>query len=82
MATLRTADFLGVYLIESMSVKCMTMHGDRSQQQREYALSLFHKGETPILIATDVCARGIDIRNVGVVVNYDAPSQTEDYVHR
>ena len=60
----------------------MTIHGDRQQSERETALRLFHKGTTPILIATDVVARGIDIPRVDVVINYDAPQQIDDYVHR
>ena len=80
--TKRAADFFGVYLTDTLDVPCMTMHGDRTQEQRELALSSFHKGTTPILIATDVCARGIDVRNVGLVINYDAPHEIDDYVHR
>ena len=60
----------------------MTIHGDRQQSERETALRLFHNGTTPILIATDVVARGIDIPRVDVVINYDAPQQIDDYVHR
>ena len=62
--------------------RCMTIHGDRQQSERETALRLFHNGTTPILIATDVVARGIDIPRVDVVINYDAPQQIDDYVHR
>ena len=60
----------------------MTIHGDRQQSERETALRLFHQGTCPILIATDVVARGIDIPRVDVVINYDAPQQIDDYVHR
>ena len=54
---------------------------DRSQE-RDQALHAFKDGRTPILVATDVAARGLDIPNVGAVVNYDFPNGIEDYVHR
>ena len=85
--TKRTTDMVGVYLADTLStkespVKCMTMHGDRSQQERETALRQFHSGEVAILVATDVVARGIDVRNVSLVINYDAPHEIDQYVHR
>ena len=60
----------------------MTMHGDRSQQEREMALDLFRSGKCPILVATNVAARGIDVDNVSLVINYDPPNYIDDYVHR
>eukprot|EP00916_Digyalum_oweni_P004394 GHVL01007813.1.p1 GENE.GHVL01007813.1~~GHVL01007813.1.p1 ORF type:complete len:605 (-),score=104.03 GHVL01007813.1:461-2275(-) len=59
-----------------------SIHGDRTQQEREEALRSFKQGETPILVATDVAARGLDIANVRHVINYDLPSHIDDYVHR
>ncbi|KAG7961650.1 hypothetical protein I3843_09G027300 [Carya illinoinensis] len=59
-----------------------TIHGDRTQQEREQALRLFKSGKTPILVATDVAARGLDIPHVGHVVNFDLPNDIDDYVHR
>ncbi|KAJ7955404.1 DEAD-box ATP-dependent RNA helicase [Quillaja saponaria] len=59
-----------------------TIHGDRSQQEREYALRSFKSGNTPILVATDVAARGLDIPHVAHVVNFDLPNDIDDYVHR
>jgi ATP-dependent RNA helicase DDX3X len=59
-----------------------SIHGDKSQREREDALKLFKTGRTPILVATDVAARGLDIPNVTQVINFDLPSQIEDYVHR
>jgi superfamily II DNA/RNA helicase len=53
-----------------------------SQANRERALGAFRRGEFPVLVATDVAARGLDITDIDLVVNYDAPSQAEDYVHR
>lgn len=59
-----------------------TIHGDRSQQEREAALRSFKSGNTPILVATDVAARGLDIPHVAHVVNFDLPNDIDDYVHR
>ncbi|KAJ0020569.1 hypothetical protein Pint_31367 [Pistacia integerrima] len=59
-----------------------TIHGDRSQQEREMALRSFKSGNTPILVATDVAARGLDIPHVAHVVNFDLPNDIDDYVHR
>ncbi len=58
------------------------IHGNKSQNQRDRALAAFREGSTPILIATDIAARGIDIPDVGVVVNYELPNVPEVYVHR
>ncbi|KAJ7953382.1 DEAD-box ATP-dependent RNA helicase [Quillaja saponaria] len=62
--------------------KVVSIHGDKAQQQRTQALSLFKKGSCPLMIATDVAARGLDIPDVEVVINYSFPLTTEDYVHR
>ncbi len=59
-----------------------SIHGDKSQWQREDALKLFKTGKSPILVATGVAARGLDISNVTQVVNFDLPSNIDDYVHR
>ncbi|XP_052187463.1 DEAD-box ATP-dependent RNA helicase 37-like [Diospyros lotus] len=59
-----------------------TIHGDRTQQEREMALKSFKSGRTPILVATDVAARGLDIPHVAHVVNFDLPNDIDDYVHR
>lgn len=58
------------------------MHGDISQAQRSKAVEEFKSGAKPLLVATDVAARGLDIPDVEVVVNYSFPLTTEDYVHR
>ena len=58
------------------------IHSDRSQNQRRRALDNFASGQTGILVATDVLARGIDVEEVDYVVNYDLPTQPEDYIHR
>ncbi|XP_015918001.1 ATP-dependent RNA helicase DDX3Y isoform X3 [Parasteatoda tepidariorum] len=59
-----------------------SIHGDRSQKEREEALWSFRTGRTPILVATAVAARGLDIPNVKHVINFDLPSDIEEYVHR
>jgi ATP-dependent RNA helicase RhlE len=58
------------------------LHGDMTQSAREKALTKFREGRTPILIATDVAARGIDVTNIVLVVNFDVPEDPEVYVHR
>jgi len=62
--------------------KVSVMHGDRSQSQRIRAIEQFRKGRTPILVATDIAARGIDIEDISHVINFDVPNSPEDYVHR
>lgn len=58
------------------------LHGDRSLAQRKKALADFKTGKVRVLVATDIAARGIDVKGIALVVNYDLPDQTEDYVHR
>jgi ATP-dependent RNA helicase RhlE len=58
------------------------IHGNKSQAQREKALERFKKGLAPVLVATDVAARGVDVKAVGLVVNFDLPNEPEAYVHR
>lgn len=59
-----------------------SMHGDMPQQEREVIMSEFRKGETRVLITTDVWARGIDVQQVSLVINYDLPFNRENYIHR
>eukprot|EP00775_Hariotina_reticulata_P004334 gene4334-4587_t len=59
-----------------------SIHGDKKQQERDYALNSFKQGRTPVLVATDVAARGLDVKDVAVVINYDFPNGVEDYIHR
>ncbi|KAG8370581.1 hypothetical protein BUALT_Bualt14G0132000 [Buddleja alternifolia] len=58
------------------------IHGDKNQGERDWVLNQFRSGKSPILVATDVAARGLDIRDIRVVINYDFPNGIEDYVHR
>ena len=60
----------------------VSIHGDKKQEEREWVLSEFRSGNSPVLVATDVAARGIDIADIKFVVNYDYPSSVEDYIHR
>ncbi len=62
--------------------KVTSIHGDKSQSERQEALNKFKKGETNILIATDVASRGIDIKDLDAVINFDIPNIPETYVHR
>ncbi len=58
------------------------IHGNKSQAQREKTLERFRKGLLPVLVATDVAARGVDVKDIGLVVNFDLPNEPESYVHR
>merc|ERR1719359_2270790 len=58
------------------------LHGDMDQRDRDHALWAFKQGKAKVLVATDVAQRGLDIKNVNHVINYDPPSNMEDYVHR
>jgi len=79
--TKRNADTLEEFLIRE-EINATSIHGDRSQQQRETALAMFRAGRCPILVATSVAARGLDIPDVKHVLNFDCPNIIEDYVHR
>eukprot|EP00794_Sanderia_malayensis_P003447 gene3447-3943_t len=68
--------------LEKMGYRATTLHGGKSQEQREFALSCLKAGEKDILVATDVAGRGIDIRDVSIVLNYDMAKSIEDYTHR
>jgi Superfamily II DNA and RNA helicases len=63
-------------------IKAERIHGNRSQAQRTAALAGFKSGEFPVLVATDIAARGIDVEELGHVVNFDVPTAPEDYIHR
>ena len=60
----------------------LTIHGDKAQEERDWVLQQFKDGEQPLLIATDVAQRGLDIKGVAHVINYDCPTTGEAYVHR
>jgi ATP-dependent RNA helicase RhlE len=73
----RLAEFL-----ERHKVSCARMHGNRSQAQRTDALAGFKAGRIKVLVATDIVARGIDVEELGHVVNFDVPHVPDDYIHR
>ena len=79
--TKRMADMLSEFLMVN-NFPATSIHGDRTQRERETALATFRSGRTPIMVATAVAARGLDIPNVKHVINYDLPSDIDDYVHR
>lgn len=68
--------------MERVDINAMTIHGDKEQKDRNISLKKFREGEIKVLVATDVSARGIDIPKVEIVINYDLPEQSENYVHR
>jgi len=79
--TRRRADRLARTLNRE-GVACAAIHGDRSQAQREKALSGFRRRTIKVLVATDIVARGIDVDGITHVINFDVPVSAEDYVHR
>jgi len=70
------------YRLGRLGFGAISIHGDKEQHERTRALKSFSSGATPILIATNVAARGIDIGNIEHVVNYEMPKDVDDYVHR
>ncbi len=68
--------------LEREGLKTTALHGDKSQDERLKALDAFKKGEVDLLVCTDVAARGLDIKDVPAVFNFDVPFNAEDYVHR
>jgi len=79
--TKKNADFLATYL-SGEGLPTTSIHGDRLQREREEALFDFRTGDKPILVATAVAARGLDIPGVAHVINYDMPDDVDEYVHR
>ena len=68
--------------MERVKIETMTIHGDKTQEERDQIMSRFRASDIQILITTDLSARGIDIPDVQMVVNYDLPDKAESYVHR
>merc|ERR1719510_2115429 len=71
-----------IYALLKAGVPADCIHGDKTQLQRDDTMHKFRNGYARVLVATDVVARGIDIRDIRVVINYDLPTNIEDYVHR
>ncbi|CAN1294240.1 DEAD-box ATP-dependent RNA helicase 30 [Linum perenne] len=60
----------------------LSIHGDKNQAERDWVLSEFKSGRSPVMTATDVAARGLDVKDIKCVINYDFPTSLEDYIHR
>lgn len=69
-------------LLEKEGVPAVCLHGGRSQAQRKRALEDFKSGRRPVMVATDLAGRGIDVKDIDHVINYDVPGSREDYIHR
>jgi ATP-dependent RNA helicase RhlE len=69
-------------LLRKAGIRSEALHGDKTQSQRQRALSEFKAGKIHVMVATDIAARGIDIDQLGMVINYDLPDMAETYVHR
>ena len=68
--------------LQKMHINCAPMHSDLTQQERDDVMYRFKAGQVDVLVATDIVARGIDIDDILMVINYDVPRDAEDYVHR
>ena len=71
-----------VRLLRQDGFPALAIHGDKEQRERDMALAEFKNGKSPILAATDVASRGLDVKEVKFVINFDFPKEIEDYVHR
>ncbi|KAI9494793.1 P-loop containing nucleoside triphosphate hydrolase protein [Zychaea mexicana] len=80
-STKRTADEITRYLRQD-GFPALAIHGDKQQNERDWVLNQFRTGGHPIMVATDVASRGIDVKDIKFVINYDFPTNIEDYVHR
>jgi ATP-dependent RNA helicase DDX5/DBP2 len=79
--TKRTADDLTRFLRRD-GWPALAIHGNKSQSERDWVMREFRTGSSPIMIATDIAARGLDVKDIKYVINYDFPTNIEDYVHR
>lgn len=79
--TKRTADAVTKFLRDD-GWPALAIHGDKDQRERDWVLDEFRSGRSPIMVATDVASRGIDVKGINYVINYDYPNNSEDYVHR
>lgn len=79
--TKRVADDITRFLRQD-GWPALSIHGDKQQSERDWVLNEFKTGKSPIMVATDVASRGIDVRDITHVINYDYPNNSEDYVHR
>lgn len=79
--TKRSVDYLTRF-IESCGVRCASIHGDKTQMQRDQVLKSFRSDHVNMLVATDVAARGLDVDGIKYVINYDYATNSADYIHR
>ena len=79
--TRRNVDKLA-YNLKEQGIHCMAIHGGLSQNRRSDTLKAFHERDTLVLICTDIAARGLDIKDVSHIYNYDIPKTGEEYIHR
>ncbi|GAB7363137.1 hypothetical protein MBLNU230_g3425t1 [Neophaeotheca triangularis] len=79
--TKRVADEITRFLRQD-GWPALSIHGDKQQNERDWVLNEFKTGKSPIMVATDVASRGIDVKNITHVFNYDYPNNSEDYIHR
>jgi ATP-dependent RNA helicase DDX5/DBP2 len=79
--TKKKADLLE-YDLRKKGYPARAIHGDKTQNQRDWVLAEFKSGKSPLMIATDVASRGLDVKDIRTVINYDFPPQLEDYIHR
>ena len=68
--------------LNKLGLSSDSIHGDKTQGERDYAFKRFKNDDIEVLVATDVAARGLDVNDVKLVINYDFPNNIEDYVHR
>ncbi|MBI3035574.1 DEAD/DEAH box helicase [Candidatus Woesearchaeota archaeon] len=80
-ATRKRVDVVGTNLNRN-GISCLSLHGGLSQNMRKKSIGMFHKNEARILVASDVAARGLDIKNVSHIINYDSPKTSKEYIHR
>ncbi|KXJ94357.1 p68 RNA helicase [Microdochium bolleyi] len=81
VGTKRVADDITRFLRQD-GWPALSIHGDKQQNERDWVLDQFKTGKSPVMVATDVASRGIDVRNITHVINYDYPNNSEDYIHR
>ncbi|TQV91859.1 hypothetical protein V2A60_006034 [Cordyceps javanica] len=81
VGTKRVADDITRFLRQD-GWPALSIHGDKQQNERDWVLDQFKTNKSPIMVATDVASRGIDVRNITHVLNYDYPNNSEDYIHR
>ncbi|CAK9781343.1 unnamed protein product [Cutaneotrichosporon oleaginosum] len=81
VGTKRVADDLTKFMRQD-GWPALAIHGDKQQAERDWVLAEFKSGRSPIMLATDVASRGLDVKDISYVINYDFPNNCEDYIHR